>query len=131
MKRLIKEREDIELLVDEFYRKVKNDEIIGYIFNDVVNFSWDIHIPIMVSFWETVLLDKSSYKGNVMLKHIELNKKTPLNPEHFAHWRKLFFETLDQFFEGEKVEEAKKRVDLMASLMMYKIEQSGNQNFIQ
>lgn len=131
MKRLIKGREDIEFLVDEFYRKVKKDEIIGYIFNEVINFSWDVHIPIMVSFWESILLDKATYKGNVMMQHIELNKKSPLKPEHFEQWKKLFFETLDENFEGEKVEEAKKRADSMAALMMYKIDQSSNRNFIQ
>jgi hemoglobin len=131
MKRQIKEREDIEFLVDEFYRKVKKDKIIGHIFNDVVNFSWDIHIPIMISFWETILLDKATYKGNVMLQHIELNKKYPLTADHFEQWKKLFFETLDEFFEGEKANEAKKRVEAMASLMRYKIEQSTNPNFVQ
>ena len=131
MKRLIKGREDIEFLVDEFYRKVKKDEIIGYIFNEVVNFSWEVHIPIMVSFWDSILFDKGTYKGNVMMQHIELNKKSPLKPEHFEQWKKLFFETLDENFEGEKMEEAKKRVEMMAALMLYKIDQSSNRNFIQ
>lgn len=131
MKRLIKGREDIEFLVDEFYRKVKKDEIIGYIFNEVINFSWDVHIPIMVNFWDSILFDKGTYKGNVMMQHIELNKKSPLKPEHFEQWKKLFFETLDENFEGEKVEEAKKRADSMAALMMYKIDQSSSRNFIQ
>lgn len=131
MKRQINSKADIEFLVDEFYKKVKNDEVIGYIFNDVANFSWETHIPIMVSFWETMLLDKVTYKGNPMLTHIELNKKTPLTPAHFAQWKKLFFETLDDNFEGEGVIEAKKRVEAMEGLMLFKIEQSKNKGFIQ
>lgn len=131
MKRLINTKVDIQFLVDEFYRKVKADDVIGPIFNDAANFKWETHIPIMVSFWETILLDEVTYKGNPMLTHIELNKRVPLTPAHFAQWKKLFFETLDQNFEGERVEEAKKRVVAMEGLMQFKIEQSQNKGFIQ
>jgi hemoglobin len=131
VKRTISNKNDIQFLVDEFYRKVKADDVIGYIFNDERNFSWEVHIPIMVSFWETMLLDKVTYKGNPMLAHIQLNKKTPLTPEHFVQWKKLFFETLDTHFEGENVEEAKRRVTAMEVLMQIKIAQSQNKGFIQ
>ncbi len=131
MKRTINNKAAIEFLVVEFYKKVKNDTEIGYIFNDVANFKWETHVPIMVSFWETMLLDKVTYKGNPMLAHIELNKKTPLTPAHFAQWKKLFFDTLNENFEGEGVMEAKKRVEAMKGLMMFKIEQSKNKGFIQ
>src|ERR1700712_1925542 len=120
-KRPIVNRDDIQHLVDAFYIKVKADDMIGPIFNDELNFSWQTHIPIMVSFWETMLLDEVTYKGNPMLTHIELNKRVPLKPEHFARWQKLFFETLDQNFTGERVEEAKKRVLAMEGLMQIKI----------
>lgn len=131
VKRSIGNRKDIEFLVDEFYRKVKVDDVIGPIFNDVLNFNWEIHIPIMYSFWETMLLDEVTYKGNPMLTHIELNKRIPLTPDHFARWKLLFFETLDENFEGERVEEAKRRVIAMEGLMQIKIAQSQNKGFIQ
>lgn len=127
----IETREDVELLVEEFYKKVKQDELIGYIFNNVENFNWDTHIPIMVSFWETILLDAGTYRGNPMLTHIQLNKKNPLLPEHFTRWKQLFFETLDENFTGVKVAEAKQRVESMAMLMQYKIDQSSKPGFIQ
>ncbi|MBS1532351.1 MAG: group III truncated hemoglobin [Bacteroidetes bacterium] len=131
MKKEIEKRDDIRLLVENFYSKVKNDDIIGEIFNDVLVFRWDTHIPIMVDFWETVLLGAATYKGNTMRVHIELNKVHPLKAEHFARWKKLFFETLDEHFTGRKVDEAKSKVELMEALMQSKIAQSGNPNFIQ
>jgi hemoglobin len=131
MKRPIENREDIQLLVEDFYRKVMDDAVIGGIFREVLFFSWDTHIPIMIGFWETMLLDKVSYKGNTMRVHIELNKKHPLTPEHFKQWKKLFFETLDEHFTGPKVLEAKRRVEAMETLMQIKIAQSNNPNFIQ
>jgi hemoglobin len=66
-----------------------------------------------------------------MRVHIELNKKHRLKPEHFERWQKLFFETLDEYFTGQTVEEAKNKVKLMEVLMQTKIAQSGNPNFIQ
>ncbi|HJP62180.1 MAG TPA: group III truncated hemoglobin [Mucilaginibacter sp.] len=131
IKKEIENRDDIRLLVESFYLKVKKDDIIGEIFNDVLVFRWDTHIPIMIDFWETVLLGTGSYRGNTMRVHIDLNKVHHLKPEHFARWKKLFFETLDEHFTGPKAEEAKSRVELMETLMQTKLEQSGNPNFIQ
>jgi len=131
MKKAIETREDIRELVENFYSKVKKDDIIGEIFNDVLVFRWDTHIPIMIDFWESVLLGTGSYKGNTMRVHIELNKVHPLTPEHFERWKKLFFETLDAHFIGPVVDEAKSRVELMETLMQTKIAQSINPNFIQ
>ncbi|WP_367274609.1 group III truncated hemoglobin [uncultured Lutibacter sp.] len=47
----INNREDIELLVNKFYEKVKVDETIGYIFNEIANINWDKHLPKMYDFW--------------------------------------------------------------------------------
>ena len=131
MKKPIENRDDVRLMVEDFYEKVKKDSIIGDIFNNTLFFKWDTHIPIMINFWETVLLDGTSYRGNTMRVHIELNKLHPLKAEHFIRWKKLFFETLDEHFTGEKVSEAKKRVELMEALMQTKIAQSTGPNFIQ
>lgn len=131
MKKRIESRDDVRLMVEDFYEKVKRDDTIGEIFNNVLFFKWETHIPIMIDFWETVLLDGTNYRGNAMRVHIELSKMYPLKPEHFARWKKLFFETLDKHFIGEKVDEAKKRVELMEVLMQNKIAQSNNPNFIQ
>lgn len=124
-------REDITLLVESFYTRVKDDEVIGYIFRDLEHFSWDTHIPVMIDFWCTLLLDEMAYKGNPMIKHIDLHRRTPLTQEHFTRWKHLFFATLDDLFEGERVNEAKKRVEAMEILMLMKIRDSEQQGFIQ
>jgi hemoglobin len=121
----------IELLVDSFYTKVKQDDLLAPIFNNTEFFSWDTHIPVMVDFWETLLLDTASYKGNTMQKHIALHRRTPLTSGLFERWKLLFYSTLDELFEGENVEKAHKRVEAMSGLMQFKIEQSGQKGFIQ
>ena len=131
MKREISTREDIQLLVESFYARVMKDDLLGSIFNQLLYFKWDVHIPVMINFWSTMLLDEVSYKGNPMLTHIELDKSHPLTQAHFDRWRELFFETLDEHFTGERVDEAKRRVKAMEGLMLYKIEQSKKRGFVQ
>ncbi|MCT4623069.1 MAG: group III truncated hemoglobin [Schleiferiaceae bacterium] len=117
----IESREDVKTLVDTFYAKVLKDETIGYLFTEVAKISLETHMPIMYDFWESVLFGKSVYKGNPMTKHFELNKKSPLLPEHFARWKELWFETLNELFEGERANEAKTRANTIAYLMESKM----------
>ncbi len=117
----IENKQDIELLISQFYKKVIADPFIGPFFTKVVHFSWDVHIPIMVSFWETILLGKITYKGNPMIKHIELNKLSPLEPSHFKRWLTLWEETINKNFSGQKAAEAITRAGTIAQIMQNKI----------
>ncbi len=55
----------------------------------------------MYDFWGSVLLGTNAYKGNPMIKHIQLNEKTPLQVAHFQRWLRLWEETVNECFEGE------------------------------
>lgn len=125
MKKKLSDKRDIELLVNTFYEQVKKDETIGFIFNDVAKVDWNHHLPIMYSFWEMMIFGTGNYKGDPMTKHIQLNTKTPLNQVHFDQWKKIFNNTVDQLFEGEKASEAKQRASHIANLMAHKVQQSS------
>jgi hemoglobin len=118
----ISTRADVELLVNSFYEKVRTDEVIGHIFNDVAAVDWTTHLPKMYSFWETVLLGKMSFKGNPMETHIKLSQKTQMKQEHFDQWLHLWNKTITANFSGEIATEARKRGQNIAGLMLYKIE---------
>lgn len=122
MKKDISTHEDVVLLVNTFYEKVKNNPAIGHIFNEVVNVDWEKHLPVMYSFWASLLLGHQSYKGNPMLKHVELSKTTSLTEKEFSEWLRLFTETVDELFQGETANEAKIRAVNIARLMLFKIE---------
>ncbi|MCE2822045.1 MAG: group III truncated hemoglobin [Bacteroidota bacterium] len=101
---------DIRLLIDTFYEKVKNDEVIGYIFNDVANVNWEHHLPVMYAFWEFLLLDNAdAYRGNPIQKHLDLHAKHALKAAHFDRWLALFQSSVDELFEGPVAENAKFR----------------------
>ncbi len=115
-------REDVETLVNAFYDKVKKDETIGYIFNENIGMDWSHHLPRMYSFWSLVLLDEPGYTGNTVSKHIELDKKTPLEEAHYNKWVELWNSTVDSLYRGPKADEAKKRAMLMKDLIKFKVE---------
>lgn len=106
----IETRKDIIQIVDFFYEKVRKDELIGPIFNDVAQVNWDEHLPKLYNFWEDLLLGTESYRGRPFPPHISLN----LKPEHFERWLYLFTKTIDENFNGLKAEEMKARAQRIA-----------------
>jgi len=110
----IQSRYDIERLVDLFYAKVFNDELLSPIFGAV---DWEHHKPIMYDFWSSLLLGDQRYQGNPFRKHIDL----PIKSVHFDRWLKLFTETLNDNFSGEKAEEAKTRAHTIAGIFQHRL----------
>jgi len=117
MKQDICSREDIELLVNDFYRTVQADGLIGPVFNNVIGDHWPVHLAKMYRFWETILLGKMTYSGTPFLPHAQL----PLEPDHFNRWLQLFTATIDTHFHGPVAEDAKVRAAKMATVFMSKI----------
>ncbi|MBC7888672.1 MAG: group III truncated hemoglobin [Ferruginibacter sp.] len=126
MKPAISTRDDIEKLILHFYEKVKPDPSIGFIFTDLVHIDWEHHIPVIIDFWETILLDNPVYKKNAMEIHYELNKKIPLNSKHFETWLSLFTLSVDELYEGKTATLAKTRAKSIAGVMQFKLEGLNN-----
>lgn len=120
--RKLETREDVELLVDKFYQLVIQDETIGFFFNDLMKVDWDLHLPKMYSFWETLLFGKASYKGNPMSKHFPINALQAMEKHHFETWLKLWTQTVKENFEGETAEAAIIKASNIANLMAHKME---------
>ncbi len=120
MKKL-ESREDIELLVNSFYAKIANDNVIGFFFNEVAKVDWDAHLPKMYNFWETLLFGQISYKGNPMAAHFPINAQVPMEKEHFQHWLKIWTETVEENFAGEIADNAIYKATNIANLMAHKM----------
>ena len=113
MKPDIKNLDDIIIFVNEFYNKVQQDELIGPIFNGVIN-DWPPHLEKMYKFWNAALFGVPGFKGNPFAKHAPL----PIKAEHFERWLTLFNEIIDNSFEGEMATDTKKRAELMAAMFL-------------
>ncbi|MEO8401230.1 MAG: group III truncated hemoglobin [Gammaproteobacteria bacterium] len=85
-------KEHIKKLVIHFYQKVRNDEMLGPIFNDVAKVDWDHHIPLICQFWNSIMLKTNEYHSNAYRKHVMLGEKTNLTEAHFTRWLTLFQE---------------------------------------
>ncbi len=124
MKNDISSREDILLFVDTFYDTINNDEILGYIFNNIAKVNWVKHLPVMYDFWENALFYTGTYSGNPILSHTHLHRLFPITKVHFDHWNFLFKQTIDNLFEGEKAELAKQRALSISIVLQIKIAQT-------
>ena len=82
---------------------------------------WSHHIPVIVDFWETILLDNPMYKKNAMEVHYDLNKKVILKKDHFTSWLHLFTSTVDELYEGKIATLAKTRAKSIADVMLFKM----------
>ena len=117
MKHDIRDVKDIQLLVDSFYEKVRQDGLLGNIFNEVIGDRWPEHLEKMYRFWQTVLLHEAAYQGSPFQPHMKL----PIEGRHFERWLKLFTATIDEHFVGQKAVEAKWRAEKMAEMFQYKL----------
>jgi hemoglobin len=117
MKTEITSLADIEKLVDSFYTKVREDALLGPVFNSVIENRWPQHLQRMYTFWQTVLLNEHNYYGSPFPPHAKL----PVDKIHFDRWLELFSETIHEHFTGEKAEEALWRANKMAEMFQLKI----------
>jgi hemoglobin len=84
----------VRVVVDEFYRRVRLDPMIGPIFNRVIpEGEWPAHLDKIASFWSSMLLGTGTYGGRPMPKHLAIHD---LADHHFQRWLSLFRETVEQ-----------------------------------
>lgn len=122
MLRDIETREDLELLVNAFYDKVRADALLGPIFQEIIGDDWSHHLPVMYTFWNTVLFGAEGYKGQAVGKHVEIDRKIPLLPEHFERWISIWKETVDRLFEGGNAGKIIEKAGMMLQLIQFKVQ---------
>lgn len=117
LKRDIENLADVKHLVDTFYDKIRQDEMLAPIFNDRIQDRWPQHLEKMYTFWQTVLLGGQTYFGSPFVPHAQL----PVAHEHFGQWISLFTQTMAELFSGAKADEALWRANRMAEMFESKI----------
>lgn len=108
--KLIENRNDIKLLVDRFYIKIRQDVLLGPIFNSHIRHEqWPDHLKTLTDFWETNLFGVARFKGSPTQKHLKVDKNLnyTIDQNHFGRWIQLWFETIDELYEGDLAEKAK------------------------
>jgi hemoglobin len=124
-KKDIENRDDLLLLIQQFYKKLLADNSINYLFTDVANVNLDHHFPVLVDFWDSVLFQSDTYRKNAMQPHMALHQKSPLARHHFETWLRYFKETVDELFAGDNTFIIKERATSIATVMQIKTLQSS------
>lgn len=117
----ITDSRDVACLVNLFYDRVRDDDILGPIFDDIVHVDWATHLPRMYDFWESVLFARATFKGAPLLVHRALDRHTPLTTAVFDRWIALFQSTVDDLFSGPMAEHAKNSAARIAVTMEHNI----------
>lgn len=115
---------DIKLFVNNFYDLVKEDELLGPIFESRIGGHWDIHLEKMYNFWNTILFSNGSYKGSPYQKHEVL----PVSKVHFDRWLELFENVVRSNFEGKQADETIQRAKIIGWTFWSKIDQYQSAN---
>jgi hemoglobin len=77
-------------LVDRFYAAVREDAMLGPVFDARVD-DWPTHLGQMNRFWQSILLGAGNFTGNPMMKHLAI---PTIGQEHIQKWLRLFYQTL-------------------------------------
>ena len=123
MKPDITSRENIYLIISNFYQKLIDDEdTFPFFENFILNKTLEKHLYIITDFWEDILFNTTKYQNNVLQKHLNIIKKTAFNTNHFNAWMLYFTETIDHNFAGLNAELMKNRAKSIATVMKIKLD---------
>jgi len=127
-KKDIKTRDDIFKLVSTFYSKVRVDNNLGPFFDKIED--WDEHLDRLTTFWESSLFLKTKYFGDPLAAHAKADREhgNKISEYHFGIWLNLWFETIEELFEGETAENAKRRARKMGTFLYLKIFEARQNN---
>ena len=105
------DEEMIRALVHGFYGRVRQDEMIGPIFNDVIGEEWDAHLAKLCDFWSAVMLQTGRFDGRPMAAHVRIKV---IRPEHFERWLALFRQTAREVCPAEAASMFIARAEMIA-----------------
>ena len=71
----------IDRMVRLFYERGLEDDVLGPIFRGAIH-DWDAHIPIVASFWSSMIHGTQRYQGNAFGVHMKLK----FEPAAFDRW---------------------------------------------
>lgn len=113
----------IKQFVDSFYGQMLRDSELAPIFLDVAEVDLSLHLPLICSYWEKLLLGDKAYSRHTMNIHREVHAKRPLSAQDFERWLSLFVRSVDSLFVGSQAERAKRVAGQIAANMQKSVTQ--------
>lgn len=88
--------ENLKTLVDTFYSRVRQDPLIGPVFNKAID-DWPEHLDKLQAFWSSVMLTSGRYKGRPLPAHIKHGDL--ISAESFERWLEIWKRTTDELLD--------------------------------
>lgn len=85
----------LRTLVETFYARIREDDLLAPIFNQAIGDRWPEHLATLTRFWCSVMLSTGAYRGNPMAVHLQLPQ---LNQSHLDRWLGLWQQTTSELF---------------------------------
>jgi hemoglobin len=101
----------IAAVVDRFYARVRQDPILGPVFDGAVA-DWDDHLLKLADFWSSVMLRSGRYRGNPVAAH--MRQASIITPEMFDRWLGLWSEVTVELLPGEAARAMQARAAMIA-----------------
>lgn len=92
----------IKRLVDHFYGKILEDDLLGPVFKRAIGETrddWGPHLLTMYRFWSSVMQGTGRYKGNPVQAHRKLTPE--VEPHYFDRWLALWADATEEVFAPE------------------------------
>ena len=116
----------LEQLVDRFYAKVREDEVLGPVFNGAIA-DWPEHLEKLSAFWSSVMLTTGRYKGQPMVAHMKHRRS--IEPAMFDRWLGLWRETAREMLSAPAaaaiIMKAERIAESLQLGMFFKIQPRG------
>jgi hemoglobin len=90
--------QDLARVIPAFYARVRDDEILGPIFNNAIG-DWPHHLDKLQAFWSSVMTASGRYKGQPMVAH--LRHVTDMTGDNFARWLLLWAAVTSELLGAE------------------------------
>lgn len=117
---------ELASLVDRFYAKVREDGVLGPVFNGAIP-DWPEHLEKLTAFWSSVMLTSGRYKGNPMAAHLRHVRE--IRPAMFDRWLQLWAETARETLDESDAEavlgKAQRIAESLQLGMFFKFPPSG------
>ena len=89
--------ETLIVLVERFYSKVRQDALIGPVFDAAIE-DWPEHLEKLQAFWSSVMLASGRYKGRPLPAHAK--HAGAISPASFQRWLAIWKETTDEMLDA-------------------------------
>jgi hemoglobin len=110
--------DSIAEVVDTFYGRIRNDQLLSPIFAGAIGSDWGPHLDKMKTFWSSVLLASRGYKGNPMIAHLQLPR---LTRDHFERWLQLWRETVAALCSDEVASLFSRKAQMIGERLLHAI----------